>query len=72
MIPTRDENERMQDALKDVLSPAAIAAIAELLRSPVPVCDDEAVSRQVRWFQQRLVDMLGAEQQDRLRAELGI
>ncbi len=72
MIPTRDENERMQDALKDVLSPEAIAVIAEWLRSPIPYCDDDAVSRQVRWFQQRLVDMLGEEQQDRLRAELGL
>jgi len=73
MTPTRDENERMQDALKDVLSPEAIAVMAEWLRSPIPYCDDDAVDRQVRWFQRRLVDLLGgSEQQARLAEELGL
>ena len=59
------------DALRDNLSPEAVAAIASWLQ-PVHT-NDENVDREVRWFSEQLAQALGGwDQQSRLAEELGL
>jgi len=66
-----DPIETMQDAIRDQLSPHAVAAIVSYLQ-PVST-KDSAVNKEVAWFSERLVELLGGyEQQSRLAEELGL
>ena len=59
------------DALRDNLSPEAVAAIASWLQ-PAST-NDQKVDREIRWFTQQLAQALGGwDQQSRLAAELGL
>ena len=59
------------DALRDNLSPEAVAAIASWLQ-PART-NDENVDREVRWFTEQLAQALGGwDQQSRLAEELGL
>ena len=59
------------DALRDNLSPEAVAAIASWLQ-PART-NDENVDREVRWFAEQLAQALGGwDQQNRLAEELGL
>ena len=61
----------LADALRDNLSPQAIAAVVSCLRINRTHNDD--VDRQVHWFAEELVKLLGGpEQQTRLAEELGL
>ncbi len=63
--------EMLVDALRDNLSPEAVAAIASWLQ-PART-NDENVDREVRWFAEQLAQALGGwDQQNRLAEELGL
>ena len=50
----------MQDAIRDALSPEAVAlAASELLLAR---CDDEEVDLEVRWFAEQLIELLGGQE----------
>jgi len=57
-------------AVRDKLSPHAVAAIASLLRAGSTKSDD--VNRQIQWFADLLTDVVGGgDQQNRLCEEVG-
>jgi hypothetical protein len=62
--------ELLDDALRDNLSPEAIAVIVAYLQPARS--KDAAADRQVRWFSDRLVALLGADQFRRMQDELGL
>ena len=63
--------EVVQEVLRDNLSPEAVAAIVSYLQ-PVST-RDSAVNKEVAWFSEQLVELLGGyEQQTRLANELGL
>ena len=65
------DDEELAEALRDALSPDAVAAIAACLGSART--NDASVNGQVEWFRGQLVAMLGGpEEQARLAAELGL
>lgn len=65
------ENASLIDALRENLSPEAVAAIASWLQ-PART-NDENVDREVRWFVEQLAQALGGwDQQSRLAEELGL
>ena len=61
----------MQEAIRDALSPQAVAlAASELLLAR---CDDEEVDLEVRWFAEQLIDLLGGQEAwSRTCKEIGI
>ena len=67
----KDDDERLAEALRDALSPEAVAAIAACLRCART--DDASVDRQVEWFRGQLVAMLGGrDEHARLAAGSGL
>lgn len=63
--------EQMKDAIRDHLSPEAVAAIVAYLQ-PVST-KDQSVNKEIAWFSQKLAEMLGGyENQSRLAEELGL
>ena len=69
-VPENDEQD-LFDAVREQLSPHAVAAIASCLQANRTNNPD--VDRQVRWFRDQLCDLLGgAEQQNRLAEELDL
>jgi len=61
----------LTDALRENLSPHAVAAIAAYLQ-PVRTMDPEVV-RQVRWFAELLTELVGGEDElNRLYEEVGL
>jgi len=59
------------DAVRDDLSPRAVATIVSFLQ-PVRT-DDQDVEDEVRWFAERLVEAVGGyEAQSRLAEEVGL
>ena len=69
--PAGIDEQDLFDALKDNLSPQAVAAIVAYLQ-PAKTKDD-AVNRQLRWFAERLTELVGGpEQQGRLAEEVGL
>jgi hypothetical protein len=67
----QDQAALMRDAIRDQLSPHAVAAIASCLQ--INRTNDADVDRQVRWFHGQLCELLGGfEQQSRLAEELGL
>ena len=66
-----DAADVLKDVLRDTLSPQAVAAIVAYLQ-PAKT-KDKAVNRQLRWFADRLTELVGgAEQLGRLTDELGL
>lgn len=66
-----DASASLVDALRDNLSPEAVATIASWLQ-PART-NDENVDREVRWFTEQLAQALGGwDQQSRLAEELGL
>ena len=50
----------MQEAIRDALSPEAVAlAASELLLAR---CDDEDIDMEVRWFAEQLIELLGGQE----------
>lgn len=69
-VPGNDEQD-LFDAVREQLSPHAIAAIASCLQTSRTNNPD--VDRQVGWFQEQLCQLVGGyEQQSRLAEELGL
>ena len=69
--PAGIDEQDLFDALKDNLSPQAVAAIVAYLQ-PARTTNPE-VDRQLRWLAGRLTDLVGGpEQLDRLTDELGL
>jgi len=69
--PAGIDEQDLFDALKDNLSPRAVAAIVAYLQ-PAKT-KDKAVNRQLRWFAERLTELVGGpEQQGRLAEEVGL
>ena len=63
--------EVLRDALRQNLSPQAVAAIAAYLQ-PAHT-KDESVNRQLAWFQDLLVEALGGDEAlNRIADELGL
>jgi hypothetical protein len=62
--------ELLDDALRENLSPEAIAVIVAYLQPARS--KDATADQQVRWFSDRLVALLGADQFRRLQDELGV
>jgi hypothetical protein len=62
------------DAIREQLSPHAVAAIAWRLKfNNSSFTNNDDVDRQVRWFTEQLTALLGGEdQRDRLAKELGL
>ena len=59
------------DALRDNLSPEAVAAIGAYLQSPDT--NDDDVNRQIRWFAQQLVHAIGGcAMQKQIWQEIGL
>jgi hypothetical protein len=69
-VPENDESDLFA-AIREQISPEAVAAIASCLQSNRTNNPD--VDRQVRWFHDQLCELLGGyEQQSRLAEELGL
>ena len=67
----QDQAALMRDAIRDQLSPHAVAAIASRLQ--INRTNNPDVDRQVRWFHGQLCELLGGfQQQSRLAEELGL
>jgi len=61
----------LRDVLSDALSPQAVAAIVAYLQSAKT--KDKAVNRELRWFAERLTELVGGpEMQGRLAEEVGL
>ena len=57
---SKTKSTPMQEAIRDALSPEAVAlAASELLLAR---CDDEEVDLEVRWFAEQLIDLLGGDE----------
>lgn len=61
----------LTESLRDNLSPEAVAAMVSWLQPATT--NDKKVTREIAWFRDQLVDMLGGgEQQSSLAEELGL
>ena len=70
-VPEAIDEQVLFDAIRDNLSPHAVAAIVAYLQ-PVRTNNPD-VDRQVHWFAERLTELLGDDQlQNRLAEELGL
>ena len=57
---SKAKSTAMQEAIRDALSPEAVAlAASELLLAR---CDDEEVDLEVRWLAEQLIDLLGGQE----------
>jgi len=69
--PAGIDEQDLFDALKDNLSPRAVAAIVAYLQ-PAKT-KDKAVNHELEWFASRLTELVGGpEQQGRLAEEVGL
>jgi len=69
-VPENDEQD-LFDAVREQLSPHAVAAIASCLQ--INRTNNPQVDQQVRWFHDQLCQLVGGyEQQSRLAEELGL
>ena len=68
--PENDESE-LFDAIREQLSPHAVAAIASCLQ--INRTNNPQVDQQVRWFHDQLCELLGGyEEQSQFAKELGL
>jgi len=69
-VPENDDSE-LFDAIREQLSPHAVASIVSHIQGAST--NNQDVDRQVRWFADELVKLIGGyEQQNRLAEELGL
>jgi hypothetical protein len=69
-VPDAIDEGDLAPALKDNLSPQAVAAIAAYLTAAR--VKNRQVQRQIEWFAGMLVDMLGVDEFNRLIEEVGL
>ncbi len=69
-VPEAIDEGNLAAALKDNLSPQAVAAIAAYLTAAR--VKNRQVQRQIEWFAGMLVDMLGVDEFNRLVDEVGL
>ena len=69
-VPEAIDEGDLAEALKDNLSPQAVAAIAAFLTAAR--VKNRQVQRQIEWFAGMLVDMLGVDEFNRLIEEVGL
>jgi len=69
-VPEAIDEGDLAAALKDNLSPEAVAAIAAYLTAAR--VKNRQVQRQIEWFAGMLVDMLGVDEFNRLIEEVGL
>ena len=66
-----EQTAALKDVLSDALSPQAVAAIVAYLQ-PAKT-KDKAVNHELRWFAERLTELVGGpEQQGRLAEQVGL
>lgn len=65
-----NDQEMLFSAIKDNLSPQAVVAIAAHLQGAQT--KNEAVTKEVAWFTQELIKMLGVEQYNAMLEEIGL
>jgi hypothetical protein len=68
-VPGPDEGQDLFDAIRDHLSPGAVAAIAAHLQAAST--KDEQVNGEIRWLAEGLVKLLGTAEYGRLLDEVG-
>ena len=56
------DDETLFEALKDNLSPEAVAAIAAYLVARPAEAPNKAVNRELNWFTDRLVELVGGDE----------
>jgi hypothetical protein len=61
--------EAFDDAIRDALSPKAVAAIAANLAGAT--CKDASVNKEIRWFAEHLIALIGADEYNNLCSEIG-
>ncbi|MBN2133602.1 MAG: hypothetical protein JW741_29140 [Sedimentisphaerales bacterium] len=69
-VPEAVDEGDLFSAIRDNLSPQAVAAITAYLRSAQT--RDDNVNRQVAWFTEGLINLLGVEQYGQLLEEVGL
>ena len=69
-VPESEEANALADAIRDYLSPEGVAAIAAHLQALHP-SRSEIADREVVWFHDFLVRLLGDDEYNRLIDELG-
>ena len=57
---SKTKSTPMQEAIRDALSPDAVALAASYLLTAR--CDDEEVDLEVRWFAEQLIELLGGDE----------
>ena len=66
-------DDTLNETLKDNLSPEAVAAIAAYLVARPTAAPNAAVNRELNWFTDRLIDLVGGDEAfNRLCEELGL
>ena len=70
MTKANESTECLAAAIKDTLSPEAVAAIAAHLGTVTT--KKKSVNGEAEWFRSFLVDLLGVEQYDATCDELGL
>ena len=74
-VPEKEDTDVLAEALKDNLSPHAVAAIAAYLQAAIGTNDPD-VDKEVNWFREKLVDILCGRKDEqafnRLCEELGL
>ena len=69
-VPESEPTDVLAEALREGLSPEGVAAIAAHLQALYP-SKSETANREVTWFRDRLVGLLGIDEYNRLIDELG-
>ena len=69
-VPPDEEQEVLESAIRDSLSPKAVVAIAAHLFGAST--RDEGVNKEIRWFADRLLSMVGVDEYNRLMEEVGL
>ena len=72
-VPENEDADVLAQALKDTLSPEAVAAIAAYLVARPAEAPNRAVNRELNWFTDRLVELVGGDEAfNRLCEEMGL
>ena len=70
-VTALSSSEKLTAAMRDLFSPEGIAGLAAYLQNPQT--KDDSANRQIRWFRDLLVEMVGGhEHLGRLYDEIGI
>ena len=69
-VPENEPQDVLEDAIRDNLSPQAVAAIAAHLFSAST--KNDGVNKEIRWFADRLVSLVGTDQYNALCEEVGL